>query len=109
MSEEIQFEIIKKGFGYKILTFLYNNRNKKDIYGSVISKNSSIAETNISPVLKKLEKLKLIKREINSKSKRVKYLSLTNEGAKLAELLLQIDTLIEKQKLKIKARKNAQK
>ena len=101
----MQFELIKKGFGYKILTFMYKNRNKKDIYGSMISKNSSIAETNISPVLKNLEKLGLIKRTINSKSKRVKYLSLTNEGIKLAELILQIDNIIEKQKLKIKVRK----
>ena len=109
MNEEIQFEIIKKGFGYKILTFMYNNGNKKDIYGSIISKNSSIAETNISPALKKLEKMKLIKRTVNSKSKRIKYITLTNEGIKLAKLLLQIDTLIEKQKLKIGTKKNAQK
>jgi len=101
MTEKIQFELIRKGFGYKILTFLYKNKNKKDIYGSMIAKNSPIAETNISPVLKKLEKLELIKKTLNSKSKRVKYLTLTNEGLKITELLLQVDALLNKQKQKI--------
>ena len=102
MSEKIQFEIIKKGFGYKILTFLYNNRQLKDIHGSIIAKDSLIAETNISPMLKKLEKLELIKRTINSKSKRVKNICLTNEGVKLSKLLIQIDILLNKQRQKIK-------
>ncbi len=99
MTEEIQFEIIKKGFGYKILTFLYNNRNsKKGIYGSMIAKKFPIAEANISSTLKKIEKLKLIKRTVNSKSKRIKYIILTNEGIKLTELLLQVDIIINRQK-----------
>lgn len=97
MAEKIQFEIIKKGFGYKVLTFLYNNRDKKDIYGSIIAKDSLIAETNISPTLKKLEKLGLIERTLNAKSKRVKYITLTPEGIKLAELLIQIDKLLDNQ------------
>ena len=101
MGKDIQFEIIKKGYGYKILTFLYNNRNRTDIYGSVIAKDSPIAEANISPMLKKLEKLELIKKTVNSKSKRVKYLTLTNEGTKLTELLLQVNIILNKQKQKI--------
>jgi len=102
MHEKIQFELIKKGFGYKILIFLYNNRTKKDVHGSMIAKSSSLAETNISPALKKLEKLGLIKRSINSKSKRIKNLTLTNEGTKLSKLLIQVEDLLNTQREKIK-------
>ena len=101
MSGTIQFELIKKGFSYKILTFLYNNRDKKHIHGSMIAKDSSIAETNISPALKKLEELELIKRTVNSESKRIKDTILTHEGVKLTKLLIQIDTLLNKRKQKI--------
>ena len=102
MHEKIQFELIKKGFGYKKLIFLYNNRTKKDVHGSMIAKSSSLAETNISPALKKLEKLGLIKRSINSKSKRIKNLTLTNEGIKLSKLLIQVEDLLNTQREKIK-------
>ena len=98
MGEKNQFEIIRKGFGYRILTFLYNNRTNPEIYGSMIAKNSPISETNISPVLKRMEKLGIVKRVVNDKSKRTKYLSLTREGIKLVELIIRVDNLLNKLK-----------
>jgi len=92
-----KFEIVKKGLAYKVLVFLYNNKGKK-VYGSLIMRNTLISEPNISPVLKTLENLKLIKRD--DKNKRTKYLSLTKNGEKLTQLLLQIDALLNKQKKK---------
>ena len=102
MEKETQFEVIKKGFGYIILNFLYKKKDKCDVYGSMISKHSPIAEANISTVLKKLEKVGLIKKTTSSKSKRVKNLVLTNEGLELTKLLIQVDDLLNKLKEKIK-------
>ncbi len=101
-KKDTQFEVIKKGFGYIILTFLYSRKNRGDVYGSMISKNSPIAEANISTVLKKLEKLGLIERKVSPKSKRVKILTLTNEGIELTKLLIQVDGLLDKLKEKTK-------
>jgi len=93
MPENNIFELIKRGFGYRALTFLYNNRDKK-VYGSLIAKSIVMAEANISPVLKKLEQLKLVKKEIDAKNKRVKYVVLTDTGLELARLFAQIDNIL---------------
>jgi DNA-binding MarR family transcriptional regulator len=78
--------------------YLFENKERKDIYSGEIIKKFPIAGPNISNAITKLEHYGFIKKSMSDKSKRVKFIELTKLGLDLALLIVQADVLIEKQK-----------
>ena len=86
------FNITKGEFPFLMLLYFKGSKSQKEIADTFI-----FSEANVAKITRNLEDKNLIKKEIDERNRRKKIVTLTQEGAKICEEIIEIETNWEKE------------